>query len=134
MFYFFSWDCHCGNTFSNTLTPEREDRCSIRCPGDPLDTCGGSENHMKVYRTSVTTAFEEPQQQKSTDKRVFAGTFNTLDTSIWSYTIKMPQEPDYEFVTYDKSDQVIYVKQGKLFIKPKIQTENYVGGAVTLNE
>ncbi|XP_065225846.1 uncharacterized protein LOC135849379 [Planococcus citri] len=128
------WDCHCGNTFSDGIPQANEEKCDIRCPGDSLQTCGGSESHMKVYRTSVTNVFEEPKIDVPAEKLGFSETFNILDPSVWSYTIKMPQDPDYEFVTYDKSDQVVYLKQNKLFIKPKIQSENYVGGAVTLKD
>lgn len=41
---------------------------------------------------------------------------------------------DFEFVTYDTSDEVVYVKQSQLFIKPKVQPDTYIRGSVTLKE
>ncbi|XP_065220734.1 uncharacterized protein LOC135845823 [Planococcus citri] len=147
-------ECRCGNYLPTDLKPEADDKCSKRCPGAPTETCG-QKNHVKIYRTTVITSDIVTPEDKSSNsglnctvsltlknrqqvcvnKEIFTEPFDKLDTSIWSYTVKIPNDPDFEFVTYDTSDEVVYVKQGKLLIKPKVQADSYnIRGSITLKD
>ncbi|XP_065221879.1 uncharacterized protein LOC135846612 isoform X2 [Planococcus citri] len=121
--------CRCGNDFASDRTPDGEEKCNISCPGNSSETCGGHKKYIQVYQ--IISNIEETKVGLSKEA-IFTENFNTLDTSVWSYTVKIANEPNYEFVTYERSPAVVFLKGGKLFIKPKIQSDEYVQSSITL--
>lgn len=66
-------------------------------------------------------------QQRCADSLIFSEQFsgNKLDTSKWTPQERFGGHPDYEFVTYLRREDVVYVSQGFLFIEPKRLTDFY---------
>ncbi|CAD7082007.1 unnamed protein product [Hermetia illucens] len=94
----------------------------------------GSTNIWHAPSMDTTSAECKPSitvvngvQQKCAERLIFSETFsgNRLDTSKWTPQERFAGQPDYEFVTYLKREDVVYVNQGHLFIEPKRMTDFY---------
>ncbi|XP_073991633.1 uncharacterized protein isoform X2 [Rhodnius prolixus] len=51
---------------------------------------------------------------------------NSLSNDKWTYEVKMPWIPDYEFVVFQKKDQNAFIKNGKLYLKPTLLEDEFV--------
>ncbi|KAK2585336.1 hypothetical protein KPH14_010017 [Odynerus spinipes] len=81
------------------------------------------------YRIRGTDNEENSTPAPNTDQGqlIFSEDFNTLDKSLWSYDIKMPLGPDYEFCVYhtDNHPQLVTIDNGILRIRPIILEDSY---------
>ncbi|KAK7575921.1 hypothetical protein V9T40_012207 [Parthenolecanium corni] len=145
-------ECRCGNRAPRGLISQPDSQCAHTCPGFSGNKCGGTK-HTRIFRTTIPEnqaiiinpdpitsrlgnckASDTTYNGKETCKNLslLNDDFQLLNTTIWSGTKKMALDPDYEFVTYSTSPDVLYVKKGVLFIKPKIQTSEFIQGSLKI--
>ncbi|KAK3919143.1 Beta-1,3-glucan-binding protein [Frankliniella fusca] len=56
--------------------------------------------------------------------------FEVMNLTLWKHDVLMPDEPDFEFVAYDKDPDNSWVDRSILFIKPTILEDVYGPGFV----
>ncbi|KAI4470287.1 glycosyl hydrolase-related [Holotrichia oblita] len=56
---------------------------------------------------------------------LFDEQFHRLDTANWTKDIRYADDPDFEFVIYDKYENNLNVKEGQLHIRPTLVDERY---------
>lgn len=56
--------------------------------------------------------------------------FEVLNLTLWKHDVLMPDEPDFEFVAYDKDPDNSWVENSILHIKPTILEDSYGPGFV----
>ncbi|KAJ1532153.1 hypothetical protein ONE63_000777 [Megalurothrips usitatus] len=61
---------------------------------------------------------------------IFEEHFEVLNLTLWKHDVLMPEEPDFEFVAYDKDPDNTYVDNSILFIKPTLLEDAYGPGFV----
>ncbi|XP_025423118.1 uncharacterized protein LOC112692604 isoform X2 [Sipha flava] len=123
-------NCLCGRQIPGRDQRVGDTDCDTPCIGDSSNTCGG-EDRIQIYDLMM---IDHSGTSNSHESNNFVETFDSLNVeSRWTHDIYIPQEPDYEFVFYNNSEQNIHVKNGELFIKPTIQSDSFVRrGCLTL--
>ncbi|XP_065225845.1 uncharacterized protein LOC135849378 [Planococcus citri] len=118
--------CGCGNEAPSSGSPKPDASCRLRCPGNFSETCGGHKKHMQVY--GIVNESDKPDQvsEDELNQLMFSDTFDFMDPAIWYHTVKIAHEPNYEFVTYERCHHVIYLREGVLFIKPRVQPHAFI--------
>lgn len=56
---------------------------------------------------------------------IFEEEFESAAMSNWTREIRYADDPDYEFVIYDKYEQNLFTKDGKLHIKPTLTDDKF---------
>uniref|UniRef100_A0A023F500 Putative beta-1 n=1 Tax=Triatoma infestans TaxID=30076 RepID=A0A023F500_TRIIF len=51
---------------------------------------------------------------------------NAISNDKWTYEVKMPWIPDYEFIIFQKKEQNAFIKNGKLYLKPTLLEDEFV--------
>ncbi|KRT81459.1 hypothetical protein AMK59_5856 [Oryctes borbonicus] len=64
-------------------------------------------------------------EQACSGRLLFNETFDTVNLDSWTNDIRYADEPDYEFVIYNNFKENLYLKEGKLHIKPTSADEKY---------
>ncbi|XP_024940163.1 uncharacterized protein LOC107267136 [Cephus cinctus] len=78
---------------------------------------GRNENILNCQDISETTV---NGKHVCRGQIILKDNFNFINTDIWKYDVRIPTEPDYEFVTYVKLNQTAYVNDGILHLKPTL--------------
>lgn len=131
----YGFECFCSHNPPPNARTKPDSHCNTPCPGDPTETCGGGWL-ISVYRTGLGEVKNDVCEPSLTTyngirackgKQVFFQDFETpISETTWEYTVKFAQEPDYEFVTYNRDKSTISVYDGTLRIKPAILPDELV--------
>ncbi|CAH1711664.1 unnamed protein product [Aphis gossypii] len=116
-------NCFCSNHAPENNQKVDDSNCDTTCVGDSSKTCGG-EDRIQVY-----DLIRQKEETTSTtpDTMHFDDAFEYLNlNSAWSHDVFIAQEPDFEFVVYNSSEQNSFVKNGELVIRPTIQSDSFI--------
>ncbi|KAK9505587.1 hypothetical protein O3M35_009603 [Rhynocoris fuscipes] len=87
----------------------------------------GNSNTLNSVRNCVKSVTEIEHKTICKGDLLFKDNFeNTISPDKWTYEVKMPWIPDYEFVVLQKKTQNAFVKNGKLHIKPTLMEDEFV--------